>query len=195
MGKHYQANQERISKLSEREWKIALKKCEDHLKWKLKQKTLYGAHTADNLGEDPIDYYLAVGYEKILSGEWEWKPQYELADQMIRIIDSTINTEVEKVKTPKAASFDIQYVDPEDDFYNRLNPLVYDEEDKVLYEKRIVIIEAAIKGDTDLEYMWEAVKEGKKRKEIAELFEIEPKQLSKLRERFIEKVQKFNQKA
>jgi 16S rRNA G966 N2-methylase RsmD len=130
-----------------------------------------------------------------LSGEWEWKPQYELADQMIRIIDSTINTEVEKVKTPKAASFDIQYVDPEDDFYNRLNPLVYDEEDKVLYEKRIVIIEAAIKGDTDLEYMWEAVKEGKKRKEIAELFEIEPNQLSKLRERFIEKVQKFNQKA
>ena len=36
--------------------------------------------------------------------------------------------------------------------------------------------------------MWEAIKEGKKRAEIAALLEITPKQLDKVREKFIMRV-------
>lgn len=181
IGKFYYSNQKRFVNTSESEWKVALAKGKDYIKWKLKQKTLFGAHLSSNLGSDPVDHYLGIAYEKLISGEWEWKNELTLSEQLMRIIGSYISKEVEKTKTNKTAAFSLEYRDMEQDFYSLVDSQGDDEE----YLIKIKAIQEAIKGDNELEFMWEAIKEGKKRVEIAELLEIKPKQLDKLREKLI----------
>ena len=164
-------------------WKIALKKCKDHLKWKLKNKMKSGAHSASVLGADPIDFYLSIGYQKIIEGGWEWKSEYSLTEQMIRIIDSYISKKVEEFKKPQtSASSRIEYKDIEELFYS-----IDDEDtgDLEEYEKEVSKIEAAILGDPELELIWDAIKEGLKRSEIAALLDKTPKQFDKIREKLI----------
>lgn len=151
----------------------------------------FGAHTAARLGEDPLDYYISYAFEAILSGDWEWKAEHSLSEQMIRIADSTISTEVEKMHTKKAATEKVKMVDadPAELFY--LQDQIEFEIDKVreiVINKQIQVIEEAIAGDDDLELFWECVKEGMKSREIAGFMEKTPRQLSKLREKFIKKI-------
>lgn len=190
LGEYYKKNQNRIASLSDADWKVALKKCKDHLKWKLKQKTLSGAHSASRLGADPIEHYLGISYEKILTGDWEWKDEYSLAEQMIRIVDSYIDTEIEKYESHKGKSFKIRYGDIEHEFYDLTDPPDSSEKEAEFTE-RLQLIKNAIKGDTQLELMMEAVKEGMKRAEIAEILEIQPRQLDKLRERLMRTVRNY----
>lgn len=189
-GEFYEKNFKRLTALSDDDWRVAIKKCKSHIQWRLKQKTLYGAHTSANLGSDPVDYYVNLGTDKILSGEWEWKIKFSLSQQLIRIVDSAISKEVEKVRTKKASEFRVEYTD-DLEFYD-----LEDNQDQGLeqdYQQRIDSIEKAIKGDNQLEEMWDCIKNLYKRSEIAELMGITPKQLDKLKERFIEKVRKNHQ--
>jgi len=188
---YYYQNQDRIATVQEREWKVALKKCQEHIKWKLRQKTLSGAHAGSRLGADPIDHYLGLAYEKIISGEWEWKENYSLVEQMIRIVDSYINTEVEKSKTKKEKSTKISYKDIEGDFYDLTDSPDSSEEEAIL-AGRLEIIKKAINGDSQLELFMESVREGLKRSEVAEMLDLQPRQLDKVRERLIRKVRKYN---
>ncbi len=191
LGEYYYKNQDRIATIKELEWKVALKKCGDHIKWKLRQKTLSGAHSSSRLGADPVDYYLGLAYEKIITGEWEWKENHSLIEQMIRIVNSYINTEVEKSKTKKEKSTKISYKDIEGDFYDLTDPPDSSNEEAI-FTGRLEIINQAINGDSQLELFLESVREGFKRSEVAEMLEIEPRQLDKVRERLIRKVKKYN---
>jgi hypothetical protein len=190
LGEHYKKNQDRIASLSDADWTVALKKCKDHIKWKLRQKTLYGAHSASRLGTDPIDHYLGISYEKILIGDWEWKDEYSLLEQMIRIVDSQISTEVEKTKSQKEETFKTVYTDVEKEFYDLVDPPDSAEEEAIFAEK-ILQIEEAISGDSQLELFMEAVKEGMKRTDIAALLDLQPRQLDKVRERLMRKVKNY----
>jgi hypothetical protein len=49
-------------------------------------------------------------------------------------------------------------------------------------------VEEAMRGDTQLELIVEALKEGMKRVDIAELLDLQPRQFDKLREKLIKKV-------
>ena len=191
LGEYYEQNLVRIASLDERDWKIALKKCKDHIKWKLKQKTLSGAHSASRLGADAVDHYLGVSYEKILSGEWEWKAEFSLVEQMIRIADSYISAEVEKKKTKKEESCKIGYRDVELEFYDLVEPLDTLEEEYIFAEK-LKRIEDAIDGDPELELFMDAVKAGMKRAEVASMLDLQPRQLDKVRERLFRKVRIYN---
>ena len=187
LGEYYKKNHVRISSLREADWKVALKKCKDHVKWRLRQKTLSGAHSASRLGADPVEHYLGISYEKILTGEWEWKEEYCLTDQMIRIVDSYINTEVEKKKTQKEKSFKTVYKDTEIEFYDLAAPPdSSDEED--IFAERLKQIEEAICGDSQLELFMEAVKEGMKRSDVAAMLDLQPRQLDKVREKLMRRV-------
>ena len=190
LAEYYKQNQDRITSLSERDWKVALKKCKDHIKWKLRQKTLSGAHSASRLGVDPVDHYLGISYEKILSGEWEWKDEFSLVEQMIRIVDSYISAEVEKKKTKKEESLKIGYKDIESEFYDLAEPPDSLEEEGIFAE-RLKIINDAIKGDSQLELFMEAVKEGMKRSDVAAMLDLQPRQLDKVRERLFRKVRTY----
>jgi hypothetical protein len=190
LGEYYKQNQNRIALLNEGNWKVAIKKCKDHIRWKLKQKTLSGAHSASRLGADPIEHYLGIAYEKILLGEWEWKKEYTLVEQMIRIIDSYISAEVEKRKTKKEESLKVDYIDIENEFYDLVDPPDSLQEE-AFYAEKLQKIENAIKGDSQLELFLDSVKEGMKRADIAELLDLRPRQLDKVRERLLRKVRTY----
>lgn len=196
IGKYYQANQQRLEVVSEQEWTNALAKCKKHLKLRIKQKTLYGAHTEENLGDDPYDYYTSFAYEAILSGRWEWKDGFSLSKQMIRIIDSRISEEVEKVKREKSEALKIKYTDSEDGLY-KIDVLAYDstQEEAEEWEKQIQTVENAITNHDDLLFFWDCIKEGHKRADIAGLMELELRQLDKVRERFIRTIRKYHAQA
>lgn len=191
-GKHFINNQTRLDSLAnpELEWAIALEKCREHIKIRLKRRTVFGAHTEERLGEDPYSYYIAYAYDAILSGRWEWKTSYTLSEQMILIADSTISTEVEKVENEKKKKVEkVSYDDLNIRFHEQdILPQEIDSIKEILINKQISIIEETVKGDTDLEYFWDCVKEGMKRAEISEYLEITPRQQDKLRERFISKI-------
>jgi len=190
-GPFYNANQEKIQDVSEKMWANVLKKCYRHVRIRINQKTLFGAHTDKNLGENPEDYYVSYAYKSLLTGKWEWKDEYDLLSQLVRIIDSRISTEVDKTKTEKHASIKIQSTDDSnylDNVSATINDNDPDKEDE--YKRKVCQIENAIKGDADLLFFWECVKEGKKRAEIANLIECSPRQFDKLRERFIRTVRK-----
>lgn len=189
LGKYYDANQKRICLLTDKDWRAAIKKCKDHLGWKLKQKTLYGAHSSANLGVDPKEYYLSLVLEKLLSGEWEWQTQFSLIEQLIRIINSLISKEVERKQTQRSENFKIEYRDIEAEFYD-FGDLsdASDSEEIQEYKRRVSIIEDAIHGDQQLLDFWEAVQAGYKRSDTAEILGITPKQLDKVKEKLLRRV-------
>lgn len=189
LGKHYQLNQQKLEAVSEKEWMASLAKCRSHLRFKLKQKTLYGAHSEKNLGGDPYDYYISFAYDAILSGRWEWKSKFSLTEQMIRIMNSRITEEVEKVKREKSAALEVKYVDIVDELYNVGVP-AYDpsQEEAEKWETQIQKVEASIAEDDVLKFFWDCIKEGHKRVETAALMDLKPRQLDKVRERFVRTV-------
>ena len=192
-GKYIIKNHKKLDALAdpEHQWAVALEKCREHIRIRLKRRITFGAHTERRLGEDPYTYYISYAYDAILSGRWEWKQEHTLSEQMILIADSTISTEVEKVQTKKASEIKVVYDDLETMFYEQ-DPVSAEPDmvREIVINKQISTIEETIKGDEKLEYFWECVKEGMKRTEIAAFMEITPKQQDKLRERFINKIRK-----
>ncbi|ARS35784.1 hypothetical protein [Pontibacter actiniarum] len=189
LGKYYEANQRRFNVLTDNDWRAAIKKCKEHLNWKLKQKTLFGAHSPANLGADPKEYYLSLALEKILAGSWEWQTQFSLSQQLIRLIDSLISKEVERVKTQKSENLKIEYRDIEVEFYDLGDcPDQSDREEKQEYERQVQVIEDAVQGDQQLQDFWEAVQAGYKRSDMAEHLGITPKQLDKVKEKLLRRV-------
>lgn len=188
-GKFSEHNQRKIVLLTENDWRVALKKCKNHIKLRLKQKTLSGAHSASALGADPIDHYLGMAYEKILLGEWKWQDEYSLAEQMIRIFESSKSKVVEKAGTIKSEAIKIAYTDEPIDCYCH-EELPLEESELKEYENKLKAIEDAIEGEEDLQYMVEALKEGRKRVEIAAILGIGLRQFDKLREKFLNRVKK-----
>ena len=190
-GKYFESNHKKLQSIPDvdHQWAVAIDKCRDHVRFRLKKRTLYGAHTNERLGMNPLDYYLCYAYDAILSGNWEWKNKYSLSEQMVVIVESTLSTEVEKTKTTKAIQNKTVSGDDDDLFYKMEDVSTeVDMAHEILFETQVSVIEEEIKGDGDLEILWDCVKEGMKRADIAEFMEKTPKQFDKLRERFIMKI-------
>jgi len=199
IGKFYEANSKKASEITPLEWKIAFIKCEEHLKYRLKMKTLYGAHTEKNLGTEAKNYYMCFAVDSLLLGNWEWKDEFDLPQQLIRIIDSRISTVVKSYKLQKEKkdkkiengffpeTVEIEYRDVELDFYKLSGDFDFDYEDAEKYEKQVSEIESKITSNKDdnLGFFWECIKEGKKRSEISELMNMTPKQIDKLKEKLL----------
>lgn len=192
VGEYYYFNAKKLSQLKELDWQIALRKCTKHVQLKIKQRTLYGAHNGSNLGSNAVDYYVTVAYDKIITGQWEWKDDYCLSEQLIRIANSCISTEVEKTKTKKSESFKIIYTDIENEIYNLADHEI-DLTDEEVYAEQVKIIETATTGDDQLEMFWECIKEGYKRIDIAKMLNLAPKQLDKVREKLFRKIKGVQQ--
>jgi len=73
-----------------------------YVHFKLKGRTLFGAHSEQNLGGNPVDYYIDEAIGKLFSLEWKWQfDKYSLLEQLQRVVGSMISTNVEKFKTKK----------------------------------------------------------------------------------------------
>lgn len=191
IGPYYYSNQRRLSPLSESDWIVVLAKCKKHIRLKLKQKTLSGAHAASNVGSDPIDHYLSMAYTKLLEGEWEWKAEFSFLEQMIRMIDSFISKQIDKQKTGKAKAVRLEYSNTINEFYITDND-EFDLEENSIYETQAKALADAAKGDAELEVIYDAICEGMKRADIAELLEKTPKQFDKLKEKLLNRVKKIS---
>lgn len=80
--------------LSQREWRTVVDKLFKFVYFRLKDKTLYGAHTESNLKVNPADYYVDTAIEKLISGEWKWKRELSIDEQLKRIVNSLMSSEV-----------------------------------------------------------------------------------------------------
>ena len=189
LGKYYQRNQQKLEFITSSQWEVALAKSIRYIELKLRKKTLYGAHSGSRLGSEAVDHYVSLAYEKIISGEWEFKDNMDIAEQMIRIIGSYISKAVEHSKTDKAAALKLEYVPIEGEFYERE---IDSGEGNSIYEKMYALmiegVDAAAQDDIELEVIWDAIKEGKTRSEIAALLDKTPRQFDKLREKLINMV-------
>jgi hypothetical protein len=138
---------------------------------------------------DPAEYYVQFAYDAIVDGHWEWKDERTLGQQLVRIADNRIGKEVEKYRTEQGGSFSMAGEKMDAFFYND-DPLPGEPTlvQEAVFNKKIAIIEDAIKGDENLEMFWECVKDGMKREAIATFMEKQPKQIDKLREKLMSKV-------
>lgn len=192
--RHLAGNLKKLGSVTDSDWIVALNKCKKHVKTRLYKRTLFGAHSEERLGMDPVDYYVSYAYDAIIEGKWEWKDGRDLGKQLVRIADNRIGKEVEKSKTEKDGKFSaegdvIDEMNTGDLFYSLdpppANPSIVQE---AVYSKKIGIIEEAIRGDDDMEIFWDCIKEGMKRDDIATFMEKKPKQIDKIREKLIDKI-------
>jgi hypothetical protein len=91
---------EKLNAISDKEWREIVDKLTIYVYFKLKGRTLFGAHSERNLGVNPVDYYVIEAIGKLYSFEWKWQfEKYSILEQLERIIGSLISKTVEKYKS------------------------------------------------------------------------------------------------
>lgn len=91
-----------LNSITDIEWMDVVDKLTTYVHFKLKGRTLFGAHSEQNLGINPVDYYVDEAIGKLFSLEWKWQfEKYSLLEQLQRVVGSMISTNVEKFKTKK----------------------------------------------------------------------------------------------
>ncbi|NLU92648.1 hypothetical protein [Chitinophaga sp. Ak27] len=196
-GQYFEWNHRKLDGLQNTDaaWAAAIEKCRREISIRLSKRTHFGAHSTTRLGEDAIDYYVEYAYDAVLSGSWQWKDEYSLSQQLCRIAGSVIDTEVQKFKVQQKNNeaqviYEGAFDDLETYFYQQEElPVGFNDMDQLIMDQKIREIEELIKGDTNCEVFWDCIKEGMKPAEIAAIMEKTPKQLYKLREVFIKKIQ------
>lgn len=140
----------------------------------------------------------------IINGSWEWKEDYDLPEQLIRIIDSRLSTVVETYKKAilknKERRSEGRYeitvtekaVDVEGTFYDLRSEEELSEEELLKIESEYESIEKFVSESDNQNIIdfWECVKERYTRGEIAEYIGITPKQLDKVKEKFLRQIRK-----
>ena len=93
---------ERLHTIKDKEWLEISDKLTVFVRFKLKGKTIFGAHSEQNLGVEPVEYYVDEAIGKLFGLEWEWQfEKYSLIDQLKRIAGSMISTNVENFRKKK----------------------------------------------------------------------------------------------
>jgi len=91
-----------LNSITDIEWMDVVDKLTIYVHFKLKGRTLFGAHSEQNLGGNPVDYYVDEAIGKLFSLEWKWQfEKYSLLEQLQRVVGSMISTNVKKLKTKK----------------------------------------------------------------------------------------------
>jgi hypothetical protein len=138
-----------LNSITDSEWLDVVDKLTTYVHFKLKGRTLFGAHSEQNLGGNPVDYYVDEAIGKMFSLEWKWQfDKYSLLEQLQRVVGSMISTNVEKFKTKKENiilmeedklislekseinDYDVEYYEV---FKNALEECSKDDEDLQLY--------------------------------------------------------------
>ncbi|MFN0213165.1 MAG: hypothetical protein ACKVT2_02830 [Saprospiraceae bacterium] len=160
---------EKLTAVPDRTWLALMAKCHEHIRLKLKGKTLYGAHSPARLGEaNPQDYYFKEAVTKLYDDVWDWKfEQYSLEEQLVRIIDSMISEEVRKVTTKKGQAQHALIATKELDVNtNDADDSDISEEQERQFAYHVQIVQEAIQGDDDLEYLFDCLQKGNEAHEI-----------------------------
>jgi len=137
---------QKLNAVSEKEWKEIIDKLTIFVLFKLKRRTIFGAHSEQNLGVNPIDYYIDESISKLFGLDWKWQfEKYSLLDQLKRIIGSLISTNVERYKTKKF------HENPTES--NKIPAIIEDNDDEEndIYKRFKEAIEACSQDDEELQ--------------------------------------------
>ena len=91
-------NSERLSTVSDQDWRKALDELTAYLRWRLKGRTKWGAHSERVLEIPALDYYTEEAAAKLIEGCWKWQDRYSLAEQLIEIASNLITKQAERWK-------------------------------------------------------------------------------------------------
>jgi hypothetical protein len=153
----YNHQLERIQRITEVEWREALKELSVYIMRRLHGRTKYGAHSQSVLGMDPLDFYTGEAVKALLSGEWKWKDDHPLAEQLQRIAWSKIDKQVKQYELRKGVLSPV-------DLDSTTDIAAPDEESDILFEK----CRRAAEGDLELELYVQAVYDCNSFEEICE---------------------------
>lgn len=178
----------RLNEITEKEWKKIINSLTTFVYLRLKGRTLYGAHSEENLGINAVDYYIDEAIAKLYSFEWQWQfEKYSLLEQLRRIIGSLMSKNVEKYKQKKF--FEIPYEDIE------LNKLKENEFDVVEENEQWEILESVLeecsKDDDEMQLYIMAVKECNTFDEMGKLLNWGKKKLHVTQRKLIRRLIKY----
>ena len=89
-------NKERLEGVSDMEWQEALDELTAYLKWRLRGRTKWGAHSEKVLEIPALDYYTEEAAVKLIEGHWRWQERYTLGQQLIEIASNLITKQTQK---------------------------------------------------------------------------------------------------
>lgn len=108
-------NGDRLDAVTEKEWREALDELTAYLTWRLRGKTLKGAHSERVLGMPAFDYYQEEAVVKLIEGAWKWQERFTLGQQLVQIATNLITKQVEKYQRAHPGVKDPEFEVNEDD--------------------------------------------------------------------------------
>ena len=91
-------NSGRLDEVGEKDWREALDGLTAYLRWRLRGKTRWGAHSERVLETPALDYYTEEAVAKLIEGDWKWQERYSLGQQLVEIAGNLITKQAEKYK-------------------------------------------------------------------------------------------------
>lgn len=179
----------RLHAIPEKEWLDIVDKLTKFVYFKLKGKTIFGAHSEKNLGVEPIDYYVDGAISKLFGLEWEWQyEKYSLLEQLKRIVGSMISTNVESFKKKKEKE-----LPTEDEIINVIieKNNTDNEGDNEIYELFKKALEECSKDDEDLQLYAMALDECDSFNEMSKELGWDKKKLYSLQQKLTRRVIKY----
>jgi hypothetical protein len=157
----------RLTQVTDKDWNVTMEKAQRLIKLKTGGRTNYGCHSETNLGMHPFDYYFVRAVEALYYGKWDWKyEKYSLSQQVCRIIGSMISEKVRKYEVKLKTKIVVLPIN--DEILELEDEDINLEEIEKKYQNQLKLVEEAIGGDDDLEYLWLCIKEEKTSDEIVE---------------------------
>ena len=173
----------KLDRVTDAEWERAMKTLSDYITWKLRGRTLYGAHSEQELGQRAVSFYMREAYLKLAEYVWEWKEEHTLEEQLMRIASSLIQKREEKYV--RNAEHRTLRMDMDAIFASGLEP-----EEERLLDIAYEIAEAAVKGDAELERFLNAIEMCRSCDEICEYLSCDKATIYNLRRKLIRRLQK-----
>ncbi|MFW5803632.1 MAG: RNA polymerase sigma factor [bacterium] len=173
-----------LSCVTDKEWDEIITRCKKGIEHRL-WLTEYGAHSEAELGEPADIFYIRKAIEKVYSFEWSWDyEQISIAEHLITIANTLISNQLDHYRRKQKREEKVIVFN--DELYYDAFEDVYDER----IDQLIECIERLTAGMDDLGFYWEAIKEGKKSREIAELMELPVKAIYKKNDKLIYQARK-----
>lgn len=180
----------RLNAVSDVEWRNVVNELTKYVYFKLKGKTGFGAHTEQNLGAKPVEYYVNGAVAKLFSLEWEWQfKKFTLLEQLQRIVGSMMSSNVEKERNKKDK---LTYHDEEELVW--LAGTEENEEDNLPYKLFREALHACSQDDEELQLYVMALDECKSFAEISVLLGLEKPKLYVLQKKITRRIKTYLEK-
>ena len=203
-------NHERLEGVSEQDWREALDELTAYLRWRLKGRTRWGAHSERVLETPALDYYTEEAAARLIEGHWKWQERYSLGQQLVEIAGNLITKQAEKyarehpnsnienhenderASTGSASKFVrrkpelIELMDPED------WPEVVDEDVAEELDETYEMVMQMVSDDEELTVYVRAIRACGHFNELPEYTGFDVKKVYRLQEKLMRRIRKAN---